>query len=129
GPPLRTPPFAPGTKVQDGPRIFSEPLASWDPDGNLSPNLAAEIPTLQNGGVAKDGRSVTWKLKKGVVWHGGQPFPAADCVFTAEWVADPATASRNINTYKDLKVDKVDSHTIKISFKNPTPFSPTPFLG
>jgi len=126
---LLNPHFATGTKDQDGSRIFYEPLASWDPDGNLSPNLAAEIPTLQNGGVSKDGRSVTWKLKKGVVWHDGKPFTADDCVFTAEWVADPATASRNINTYKDLKVDKVDSHTIKISFKKPTPFWADAFVG
>jgi peptide/nickel transport system substrate-binding protein len=126
---LLNPHFATGTKDQDGSRIFYEPLASWDPDGNLSPNLAAEIPTLQNGGVAKDGRSVTWKLKKGVVWHDGKPFTADDCVFTAEWVADPATASRNINTYKDLKVEKLDSHTIKITFKKPTPFWADAFVG
>ena len=126
---LLNPHFATGTKDQDGSRIFYEPLASWDPDGNLSPNLAAEIPTVQNGGVSKDGRSVTWKLKKGVVWHDGKPFTADDCVFTAEWVADPATASRNINTYKDLKVEKVDSHTIKITFKKPTPFWADAFVG
>jgi peptide/nickel transport system substrate-binding protein len=126
---LLNPHFATGTKDQDGSRIFYEPLASWDPDGNLSPNLAAEIPTVQNGGVSKDGRSVTWKLKKGVVWHDGKPFTADDCVFTAEWVADPATASRNINTYKDLKVEKIDSHTIKVTFKKPTPFWADAFVG
>ena len=126
---LLNPHFATGTKDQDGSRIFYEPLASWDPDGNLAPNLAAEIPSLQNGSVSKDGRSVTWKLKKGVVWHDGKPFTADDCVFTAEWVADPATASRNINTYKDLKVEKLDSHTIKITFKKPTPFWADAFVG
>src|SRR6516225_4012129 len=42
---LLNPYFAVGTKDQDGSRIFYEPLASWDPDGNLSPVLAAEIPT------------------------------------------------------------------------------------
>src|SRR5216684_5524052 len=68
---LLNPHFAVGTKDQDGSRIFYEPLASWDPDGNLTPNLAAEIPSVQNGGLAKDGRSVTWKLKKGVQWHDG----------------------------------------------------------
>src|SRR5438034_10362412 len=68
---LLNPHFAVGTKDQDGARIFYEPLASWDPDGNLAPILAAEIPSVQNGGVAKDGKSVTWKLKKGVSWHDG----------------------------------------------------------
>jgi peptide/nickel transport system substrate-binding protein len=126
---LLNPHFAVGTKDQDGSRIFYEPLASWDPDGNLAPVLAAEIPSAQNGGVAKDGKSVTWKLKKGVVWHDGKPFTADDCVFTWEFAADPATASVSIGTYKDIKVDKIDSHTIKVTFAKPTPFWADPFVG
>ena len=60
---LLNPHFAVGTKDQDGSRIFYEPLAAFDPDGNLVPILAAEIPMRSNGGVARDGKSVTWKLK------------------------------------------------------------------
>ncbi len=126
---LLNPHFAVGTKDQDGSRIFYEPLASWDPDGNLAPILAAEIPSTQNGGVSKDGKSVTWKLKKGVTWHDGKPFTADDCVFTWEYCADPATASVSIGTYKDIKVDKVDSHTVKITFAKPTPFWADAFVG
>src|SRR5687767_15105744 len=126
---LLNPHFATGTKDQDGSRIFYEPLASWDPDGNLVPTLATEIPTMQNGGLAKDGRSVTWKLKKGVVWHDGKPFTADDCVFTWEYCADPATASVSIATYKDVKVEKVDSHTVKVTFAKPTPFWADVFVG
>ncbi|MBM4443154.1 MAG: peptide ABC transporter substrate-binding protein [Candidatus Rokubacteria bacterium] len=126
---LLNPHFAVGTKDQDGSRIFYEPLASWDPDGTLVPVLASEIPSVQNGGVSKDGRSVTWKLKKGVTWHDGKPFTADDCLFTAEFAADPATASVSIATYKDIKVDKLDSHTIKVTFAKPTPFWADPFVG
>jgi peptide/nickel transport system substrate-binding protein len=126
---LLNPHFAVGTKDQDGSRIFYEPLASWDPDGNLVPILAAEVPSLQNGGVSKDGRSVTWKIKKGVSWHDGKPLTADDCVFTWEFAADPATASVSIGTYKDIKVEKVDSHTIKVAFAKPTPFWADPFVG
>jgi peptide/nickel transport system substrate-binding protein len=46
GPTLLNPHFATGTKDQDGSRLFYEPLASWDPDGNMVANLAAEIPSL-----------------------------------------------------------------------------------
>ncbi len=126
---LLNPHFATGTKDQDGSRIFYEPLASWDPDGNLAPNLAAEIPTVQNGGLAKDGKSVTWKLKKGVAWHDGKPFTADDCVFTWEYIADPATASVSIGTYKDIKVEKVDAHTIKVHFAKSVPFWADAFVG
>src|SRR5215813_5997271 len=126
---LLNPHFATGTKDQDGSRIFYEPLASWDPDGNLSPVLAADIPTAQNGGLAKDGKSVTWHLKKGVTWHDGKPFTADDCVFTWEYVADPATASTNIGSYKDIKVEKVDASTIRLVFQRPTPFWADAFCG
>jgi peptide/nickel transport system substrate-binding protein len=126
---LLNPHFAVGTKDQDGSRIFYEPLASWDPDGTLIPTLAAEIPSAQNGGVSKDGKSVTWRLKKGVTWHDGKPFTADDCVFTWEFAADPATAATTIGTYKDVKVEKVDSQTIRVVFTKPTPFWADPFCG
>jgi peptide/nickel transport system substrate-binding protein len=128
-PTLLNPHFAVGTKDQDGSRIFYEPLAVWDPEGNLVPVLAAEIPSVQNGAVTKDGRSVTWKLKKGVQWHDGKPFTADDVVFNWEYAADPATAATTNGTYKDLKVDKVDSHTVKITFPKPTPFWADAFVG
>jgi len=129
-PTLLNPHFAVGTKDQDGSRIFYEPLAAFDPDGNLAPILAAEVPSLQNGAVAKDGRSVTWKLKKNVTWHDGKPFTADDIVFNWEYAADPATSATTISSYKDItRIDKLDSHTVKITFKNPTPFWSDAFCG
>ena len=122
-PTLLNPHFAVGTKDQDGSRIFYEPLAAFDPDGNLFPILTAEIPSVENGGVAKDGKSVTWKLKRGVVWHDGKPFSADDVVFNWEYAADPATAAVTSAAYRDIeRVEKLDSHTVKLVFKNPTPF-------
>jgi len=126
---LLNPYFAVGTKDQDGSRIFYEPLASWDPDGNLSPVIAAEIPTVQNGGLSKDGKTVVWKLKKDVQWHDGKPFTADDVVFNWEYAADPATASAWIATYKDIKAEKVDSHTVRVTFPKPTPFWADAFVG
>jgi len=116
------PHFAGGTKEQDATRIFYEPLAGWDTEGNLIPALAAEIPSRANGGVAADGRTVTWKLKRGVKWHDGKDFTADDVVFTAAYAGDPATATVTVATYKDLKVEKVDSHTVKVTYARPTPF-------
>ena len=126
---LLNPYFAVGTKDQDGSRIFYEPLASWDPDGNLSPVLAAEIPTVQNGGLSKDGKTVVWKLKKDVQWHDGKPFTADDVVFNWEYAADPATAAYCIATYKDIKAEKIDSHTVKVTLPKPTPFWADAFVG
>ncbi len=122
--------LAVGVKDNDGSRLFHEPLGAFDPDGNLVPILAAGLPSVQNGGVAKDGLSVTWKLKRGVQWHDGKPFTADDVVFTWEFAADPATAATTLGNYKDIaRIDKLDSHTVKVVFKNPTPFWPIAFCG
>ena len=129
GPTLLNPHFAVGTKDQDGSRIFYEPLAGWDADGNLMPVLAAEIPDRENGGLAEDGKSVTWKLKQGVKWHDGKPFTADDVVFNWEYAADPATAATTIGSYKDVKVEKVDEYTVKVMFDKPTPFWADAFVG
>jgi peptide/nickel transport system substrate-binding protein len=129
-PTLLNPHFANGTKDQDGSRIFYEPLASYDPDGNLVPILAAELPSLQNGGVAKDGTSVTWRLRRNVSWHDGKPFTADDVVFNWEYVMDDATTAVTAGEYREIKsIDKVDSHTVKITFKKPAPFWSQPFCG
>jgi peptide/nickel transport system substrate-binding protein len=129
-PTLLNPHFANGTKDQDASRIFYEPLASYDPDGNLVAVLAAEVPSPQNGGVSKDGLSVTWRLKKNVTWHDGKPFTADDVVFNWEYANDPGTAAVTIGQYRDIaKIDKLDSHTVKLSFKTPTPFWSAAFCG
>ncbi len=129
GPTLLNPHFAVGTKDQDGSRVFYEPLAGWDADGNLVPFLAESVPNLEDGTLAKDGMSATWKLKKDVQWHDGKPFTADDCIFNWEYARDPATASVTIASYKDVEVEKVDSHTIKVKFKKPTPFWADAFVG
>jgi peptide/nickel transport system substrate-binding protein len=123
------PHYAGGTKDQDASRIFYEPLAGWDSDGNLVPQLAAEIPSRQNGGISADNKTVTWKLKRGVTWHDGKPFTADDVVFTAAYAADPAAAMITVSIYKDIKVEKVDSHTVRVTYAKPTPFWAEALVG
>ncbi len=129
GPTLLNPHFAVGTKDQDASRIFYEPLAVWSQSGDLVPVLAAEIPSVTNGGLAKDGMSVTWRLRQGVKWHDGTPFTADDCVFNWQYAADPATAATTIGSYQNIKVTKVDDHTIRLDFAKPTPFWADAFVG
>ena len=126
---LLNPHFAIGAKDQEGSRIFYEPLGAWDPSGILVPVLAAEIPDIENGGVAADGMSVTWKLKKGVEWHDGHPFTADDVVFNCEYASDPATAATTVTHYRDTTVEKIDSYTVRVRFDEPTPFWAGPFVG
>jgi peptide/nickel transport system substrate-binding protein len=126
---LLNPHFAVGTKDQEGSRIFYEPLAGWDADGNLVPMLASEVPSLQNGGLSRDSTTVTWKLKKDVQWHDGKPFTADDVVFTWEYASDPATSATTIGSYKDCKIEKLDAYTVRVVFQKPTPYWADPLVG
>jgi peptide/nickel transport system substrate-binding protein len=122
-PTLLNPHFATGTKDSDGSRVFYEPLAGYDPDGNLVPVLAAEVPTVDNGGLGRDGTWVVWNLKKGVQWHDGKPFTSDDVIFNWEYAADPATAAVTIGAYSDIdRVEKLNEHSAKVVFKQPTPY-------
>ena len=129
-PTLLNPHFANGTKDQDAARIFYEPLAGFDPDGNVVPVLAAEVPSVAAGTLAKDLTWVTWRLKRGVTWHDGKPFTAEDVVFNWEYVADPATAAVTSGSYREIAtIETPDSHTVKVVFKTPQPFWSDAFCG
>jgi peptide/nickel transport system substrate-binding protein len=111
-------------------RIYSEPLADFDANNALVPILASEIPSIDNGGVARDGTSVTWKLKRGVKWHDGQPFTASDVAFTFRYLRDPGTSATTLGYYQDVDtVDAVDEGTVKVTFKHPVAAWFNPFTG
>ena len=61
-----------------------EPLFVADRNGEYQPVLAAEVPTLENGGISEDFLTITYKLRDGITWSDGQPFTAEDIVFTVE---------------------------------------------
>jgi peptide/nickel transport system substrate-binding protein len=129
-PTLLNPHFANGTKDQDASRIFYEPLAGFDPDGNVTPILAAEVPSVGGGTLAKDLTWVTWRLKKNVAWHDGRPFTADDVIFNYEFVSDPATAAVTSGAYREIsKIEKLDSHTVRVTFSKPQPFWSDAFCG
>lgn len=110
--------------------ICMEPLAHFDPNGELVPVLAAEIPSLDNGGVAEDYTSVTWKLRPDVKWHDGEDFTADDVAFTYTFLSDPASNATTLGFYRNIEsVEAVDDHTVTITFTQPVAAWFNPFVG
>ena len=107
-----------------------EPLAYYDENGNMVPALAAEVPTVENGGVSADLTSITWKLKEGVAWSDGTPLTANDVVFSADYFMDPAGGCNALSNFTDVTdVEAIDDLTVKITFGVPKPFPYGPFVG
>lgn len=129
-PTILNPHLSTGFKDAEASRITLEPLASFNNDGELIPFLAAEIPTVENGGVATDGKSVTWKLKPNLKWSDGQPFTAADVVFTYEFISNPEVGATSSGTYEAIEsVEAIDDHTVKVNFKDVNPAWFLVFVG
>jgi len=111
-----------GTKDFDGARLVLEPLAAMGPDGVPVAVLASEVPTIANGGVARDLTSITWKLKPGVKWSDGTEFTSADVLFTYNFIKDPASAATTANIAEGVKsVEAVDKTTVKVTYDAPNP--------
>ena len=119
-----------GTKDVDAGAITLDPLAKYDPDGNLAPALAAEIPTLENGGFSRDLTSITWKLKEGLKWSDGSDMSAEDVVFTWRYCVNEETGCTSESSFDGIaSVEALDSLTVKITFEAPTPYPYQAFVG
>ncbi|MFN8443665.1 MAG: peptide ABC transporter substrate-binding protein [Caldilineaceae bacterium] len=129
-PTILNPHQASGTKDFDAADVIMEPLARYDQNDGLVPYLAAEIPTVENGGIAEDGTSVTWKLKPGLKWSDGTDVTADDVVFTWQYCADPATACTTKANFDPIgTVEAVDATTVKVTWKEPNANAYTSFVG
>ena len=124
------PHLATGQKDWTASRITYDPLATYDQDGNLIPILAAEIPSLENGDLAEDGKSVTWRLKQNIKWSDGEPFTAKDIKFTYDFIANPDTEATTAATYAAVEsIEILDEFTVRINFADPNPAWSLPFVG
>ena len=115
-----SPHVATGTKDFLASSLVLDPLMNYLPDNSLIPNLIKEVPTVENGLLAEDLTSVTYNLLEGVTWSDGEPFTAADVVFTWEWVVNPDNASTAAQVYGVIDTcEAVDDLTVRVTFKEP----------
>ena len=129
-PSIPNPYLSGGFKDRDAGAITLEPLAKYDPDGALVPALAAEIPTLQNGGLSADLTTITWKLRDNLKWSDGSNLTAHDVVFTWRYCTDEATGCTATSAFSDVtSVEALDDLTVKVTFHDATPYPYTAFVG
>ena len=110
-----------GTKDLLAGSLVLEPLAETDPNGELVPALATEIPTVGNG-VADDFSSITWTLRDDVLWSDGTPFTSDDVVFTYEYCSNEETGCSVQAFTKVANVVADDDFTVTVTFNEPQPY-------
>ena len=80
-------------------RLAFEPFVDLDARGRPRPELLQEIPTRANGGLSADGRTLRFRLRRGVLWSDGRPLTAADVLFTLRAILDPSNPVRSHEGY------------------------------
>jgi peptide/nickel transport system substrate-binding protein len=129
-PSLLSPHVSTGDKDNLAAQPILEPLMYYLPDGTLIPNLITEVPTVENGLLAEDLKSVTYKLLDGVTWADGEPLTADDVLFTWQWVIEPANASTSAGVYEAIEsIEVVDPQTVQVFFANPNAIWFQPHAG
>lgn len=100
------------------PNLYN-PLVALDADGRLLPDLA------RSWEVSESGRTYTFHLREGVVWHDGRPFGSDDVRFTFEWLkTHPGLSQEAVR--RIARVDTPDDLTAVVRLAEPwAPFLPT----
>lgn len=97
-----------------------EPLLRVGPNNTLEPGLLEEVPTVENGGVSADGKTITIKLKPDLRWSDGEPLTIADYVFTHQTVIDPDTAATQLFGWDKIEsISTPDDLTAVITLAEP----------
>jgi len=99
-------------------------LVKWDRNNHPFPELATEVPTMQNGGISKDGLTITYHLRKGVKWSDGAPFNVDDVVWTYHAIMNPANNIISRAGWDRItRIDEPDKYTAVFHLSKPySPF-------
>lgn len=108
-------------------------MTDIDPQGNIFPELAAELPTLENGGVVIDEdagtMSVTWKMRDDISWQDGKPVTADDVLFTWNAISDPDNGTWIPGSDYIDSVEQVDKTSFVVNYNTIYPGYLTQFGG
>ena len=103
--------------------LVSAGLANVDDTGKLRPQIAEQVPSLENGGwrLFPDGRmETTWSIRANARWHDGTRVSAGDVLFTAAIAQDPELAVFRDSSYAFIdRVEAPDSSTVTVTWRRP----------
>jgi peptide/nickel transport system substrate-binding protein len=100
-------------------------LTDIDPEGEFFLELAAEMPTIENGGVVVDEEAwtmdVTWTLRDDVYWADGEPVTVDDVIFTWNSIADPETGIWAEGVDYTESIEKIDDYSFVVHYNTVYP--------
>lgn len=111
-------------------RLAFEPFIDLDERGRPEPVLLSELPSRQNGGISGDGRTIRYRLRRGVLWSDGVPVTAADVLFTLHAILDPRNPVRSREGYDLIDEAKAESpYSIRLHLRRAWAPAPTTYFS
>jgi len=91
----------------------------WSDRNEFVPDLATDMPTLRNGGISPDGKTIVYHLRRRVRWHDGAPFGADDVIFTWHAIMNKNNNVPNTVGYDLITaIDKRDDYTVAVHLRH-----------
>lgn len=116
-----------GTSSTELGMLFFQYLLKWNDRGEFVGDAAIAAPTQANGGVSRDGLTITYHLRRGLRFSDGVALTASDCVWSIHAIQDPANNVQTRYGYDRIaRADAPDPYTLVLRLKEP--FAPLPTL-
>jgi len=104
--------------------VYAESLAGnmFDTLVSFKESAKQAAPLLaESWEISEDGKTYTFHLRKGVTFHNGQPFTAADVKYTFEVTLDEKNASPNRAFLTPIEsIETPDAHTVILKLEAPS---------
>ena len=101
-------------------QLYCETLVGLDDRNNIVPVLAAQVPSRANGGISPDGRTITYRLRRGVRFADGVELTSKDVAFTYRAILDPRNPVVDNEAYRAIdSLRTPDPYTVRIRLRHP----------
>lgn len=101
-------------------QLFAEPLVGLDAKNQPIPLLAERVPTVENGDVARDGKTLTYHLRRNARFADGVLLTSKDVAFTYRAILNPRNPVTESQPYREIeRFETPDAHTVVLHFRRP----------
>ncbi|HMD01552.1 MAG TPA: peptide ABC transporter substrate-binding protein [Candidatus Baltobacteraceae bacterium] len=107
-----------GQVAQQLAHLSFEPFYDLDAKGRAVPELLERVPSVENGGVSRDGRTIVYHLRRNVRWSDGVPLGARDVLFTVAAIRDARNPVGSREGWDLIdRIDALDGFTVRVHLR------------
>ncbi|HZT11172.1 MAG TPA: peptide ABC transporter substrate-binding protein [Candidatus Baltobacteraceae bacterium] len=111
-----------GTSAAEWGQLLFSYLLNYDGEGRLVGDAAIAVPTPSNGGISRDGLTITYHLRSGIRFADGVPLTARDCVWSVQAIQNPRNLVQSRFAYDVVaRADAPDDRTLVLHLKKRFP--------